>query len=478
MRRLLLIASALLLSFPALAAPAIDEAGAQALKPRIDDALNYLAQTMQKSGVTMERTGDLMVEPAGTYYAITAPHITLDMPGGIRRTVGMIAINAIPTDDPDVFKVAIALPTPMMDTDAKGDRIGSLSIGSQNMSGLWNMPAAAFIEMNGQYQNIRLTNTAQGLDVSIPAMAITGKLTQSGGTWQGPAQVQITNLSHKDKLASYQAANLRIHADMRGIDFKAPATSSKTPVGMNAAQAVFADFVTRYADEADITVTADDVSFQGARSGTLKTASLQTNLKGLKNKSASANWNLGLDGIALTDPAAQRFTPSRIAFKGAGEKLPVDDLARMAQGASWTKLLADAGSGITVENLILDAPAYGVDAKGNFVASAASPLGGIGDLSVKVRGVQELNTWLASPAAAQALGVQSVPQQLVAILAIVQLTGKDGTDASGRPTKDFDLKVAPDGKISVNGADMSALSQMGGALGGTMQLLNQQRAAQ
>jgi len=477
MRALLTLVFATLLSFPAFAAPAIDEAGATALKPRFQQAIDQMAASMQKSGITMERAGDLMVEPAGTYYAVTSPNITLKMPAGITRTVGMVAINAIPTEDPDVFKVAVALPTPMIDADASGNNVGSLSFGSQTMNGLWNMKVSTFVEMNGSYKNVRLVNNAQGIDMSIPSLTLTSKLTQNGKFWQGPSEAVLSNVSHKDGVGSYQAGNLRIRTDVRELDFNAQPNSSGSSMGLSAAQSVIADFLTRYANAADVTVVADNVAFQGARNGTLKSASLQATLSNLRSKAADAVWTLGMDGVALDDPAAQRYVPSRVAFKGAGKKLPLENLVRVGEGGSYMKVLADAGSDIKIENLMLDAPAYGVDANGNVVASTTSPLGATGDMNVKVRGVQELNSWLATPDAARVLGVESIPQQLVATLAIVQLTGKDGTDSAGRPTKDFALQITPAGKMTLNGADMSALSGAlgGGQLGGVMGALGKGR---
>lgn len=176
MRTLPRIALACLLTLtplaPAVAAPAVDQAGAEALKPRIEETLGMTAQILKSRNCTMERQGELEVEPAGSYYAITTPALSFTCAGGMTRSVGMLAINAAPTDDPNLFKVAMALPTPMTDTDKQGSKVGTLSLGPQSMSGLWNMKDHSFESIAASYRDVRYTEEGTGRTMSLASLSL------------------------------------------------------------------------------------------------------------------------------------------------------------------------------------------------------------------------------------------------------------------------------------------------------------------
>ena len=76
-----------------------------------------------------------------------------------------------------------------------------------------------------------------------------------------------------------------------------------------------------------------------------------------------------------------------------------------------------------------------------------------------MRGIPELITWINGPDSPRMNGQSLVPPAVVGVLTMVQMTGKQGTDAQGRPSLTYDLKLGADGKLTLNGADLSALTK-------------------
>lgn len=476
MTRILILAFAVFLSLPALAAAPIDQAGADALKPRVAESLDGFAASLQQAGITVHQTGNLLVEPAGAYYAITTPNITLQMPGNVTRTVGMVAINAIPTADPDIFKVAVALPTPMMDTNEKGETIGSLAIGQQAMNGLWHMKALTFVEVNGSYKNIRIVNSAQGTETQIPGMTATVKLTQSGKLWSGPADVMLTNYSHRDKKLRYQIGGLHIQSQLDGLDMTARKNlDTKMKSQAVALKAILADFATHVASAVDTTITANDLKYQrtwddgAVKSGGLQSAVLRVALKDLRAASASAAFNLALTNLTSDDASLARYMTSKALVTGAADKLPVAELI-LADGNNDAirAALSKAGSTLDITTLNVDAPAFGIDGNGKAAATQPNPSG---KMHIAVRGLEDLVTFLNSSSGPQALGMKQVPPMLLAGLTMAQLMGQPGTDAQGRPTKVFDLGYTEAGSLTLNGADLGGAAT-GGLTEGMQRMKN------
>ncbi|MCB1538094.1 MAG: hypothetical protein H6865_06210 [Rhodospirillales bacterium] len=459
---LALSAFLLLLALPA-AATQIDvtQGGADALKPRIATALDTLAGSLGAAGVRMERTGELMVEPAGNYYAVTTPAIVLHMPGGGTRTVGMVAINAIPTADPDIFRVAIALPTPMQDADANGKATGSLSIGRQMMNGILDTRAAMFTQLDADYQTLRLTDNLHQTDLQIADAAVSLRLAASDALWSGPAQMTLTNLTYRAPDHRYVIGRIAVNAALDGVDIIAkstlPTNAALSPGGLVAA------YIGRNANTANMTIEGDDITITSLIAGKPQTGKiakfmLSANLAGLKTGLATAPFTLAASG-GSADGTAARFMPATLDARGTIAKLPLVDLLTAADTHARKALLDKSATTLTLDALALNAPAYGLTGNALLTSSGGAPLGATGALHASVRGMEDLAGFLSDSTATSALGL-AVPPAVPAAIAMVAMTGLPGTDAGGQPVKNFDFKLDADGKINLNGADVSALGPL------------------
>lgn len=467
--RLLAFALTLFLSIPAAFAAPVDQAGADALKPKVAATLAHFQGVLKASGATLLQDGNLLVEPAGTYYAITTPTLTIRRPGGIVRNVGMVAINAIPTDNPDIFKVAVALPTPMTDKDPSGKDAGSLSIGQQTMNGVWNMAAQNFTDLNASYKDIRIIDTINNTNITIASLANTIKLSRStGNLWSGPSETSLAKVTYTSPAYDASIGSVLMKTVVDGLDMlaseKMETAVKKAGTGVPDMQQLLTDYLTGFANSADSSLAMGDIIYKtktavGAKSGTVKSINLSGIVSGMKSNAAKASWNLDANGITVDDANLARYTPTRIILKGNGDNLPLQALAKANGQPVPTSVFADAKAALNIENISIESPAYGLNAKGQLQGNKNAPLGSVGNMSMNVRGMDELLVFLNSPQGAQALGMPPIPPQFLAGLALIQMSGQPGNDAQGRTTRNYNLQLGEDGRIILNGADLSAIMQ-------------------
>lgn len=482
MTRLLTFFCVALLSVQAWAAPAIDQAGADALKPRFVEMLGHYEASLKKDNISLRREGQLLVEPAGSYYAVTTPSLTLVLPNGNTRTLGMIAINTIPTDDPDLFKVALALPTPMIENDAGGKQVGALSIGRQTMNGLWSMKAGAFMSLNADYKDVHMVNAAQGTDITIPSLVVMADMKEDGpNLWSGPTELDAGNITIKDAKGGMTIGSVRGRTSVDKMDMiaqkefeqrvrsAAPALAAQTndnAMRETLMKTMVGDYFTRFANGMDATIAVNDIRFQTAptpqnkaQTGSIQSIKFSGSTSALRSNAAGLSWNLSADGVKVDDPEMAKYVPTQILLKGNGVNIPFQTLLKTDAQTNMSTLFSQAGTRLTIENILADAPAFGVDAKGQFQASPTAALGAAGNMKIAVRGLKDLLGWLSTVKGPAAIGAPTVPPQFLAGLAMIEMVGQQGNDNQGRALRTYDITFSPDGKVLLNGTDLGAMMQ-------------------
>lgn len=478
-------------SFPALAAPAIDKAGADALKPRMAETLKHFTTYLAQSGMVLKQEGDLAVEPAGNYYAITTPALSVVMPNNVTRSIGMLAINAIPTDDPDVIKVALAIPTPMTDTAATGEKVGSVTIGQQNLGGAWHMKALSFTSLSGNYKDIRIVDTTKDKDTAIPSMTVSLNLVKGADNlWSGPTDIQMNDVTYKDKTTVANVASVRWQTSVDKLDILARRTAGDAPKKAAPAKKddkdkqgfsfgemlspgkLVGQYATKYADGATTALKMENIRFKTfskdgkGQAGTIASVVFSSGVSGLKGEKASGNWDLRTEGVTTEDIAMARFAPTRAALTGSFADVPVKALTEAKDKGEQMSALTKAGTRVTLDSLVFDAPAYGIDGKGSYQAPRDIGQKSSGSLSLMLRGLSDFATWLQSPNAPSMNGKPLIPAPFVAVIGMIQMAGAPAKDAQGRDVLSFDFKRDATGKTSLNGADISEMMKgMGGAGG-------------
>lgn len=175
----------------------IDAEGAAHLKKVFEDIITY-----QKSASELTKEnrvlfqGDVVVEPADKYYAVTLPHISFLYPDGGRLELGIISINAVPHDREGEWKMTTALPTPIILFDKSGKPQIQCDIGSQLSVGIWNERVDYFTKLDARYQNVKIESTDGKIKAAVPEIEILYDLSEDEqGRWSGPIQTVMRGAS-------------------------------------------------------------------------------------------------------------------------------------------------------------------------------------------------------------------------------------------------------------------------------------------
>lgn len=216
---------ALFFAVPAHAGTASTDARAQVLKGQLEGFLETQKKIATRHGCKLETGGDITVEKAGSYYALTLPHITYTDAVGIRSEIGMIAVNAIPEGN-DNWKVSIAMPTPINSFNKQGTAQFKTDIGTQNANGVWNERLGHFTSLNATYGNLRFHDVMDNDTLTIANAVFTSALTEKDtDVFTGTAKATFDNISFQDTEARFNAALPRIVLNTNLAD-----RASKTPM--------------------------------------------------------------------------------------------------------------------------------------------------------------------------------------------------------------------------------------------------------
>lgn len=137
------------------------------LEKQIQTSLDRFQRNLALHGVTAHLEGGLIIEKADTYYAITLPDISIDYPGQSHLDVGIISINALPSKDKDVWRMRVALPTPMRITNALKGESFNIHLATQNIEAFWHGKTDLITALHADLQNIRLEDPASGQQITV-----------------------------------------------------------------------------------------------------------------------------------------------------------------------------------------------------------------------------------------------------------------------------------------------------------------------
>lgn len=457
------------LAAPAHAAPAVSAEGASALKALAETTLKHQEKALKSGGMTLLSQGEVVVEEAGTYYALTTPMLTLQLPGGITRTIGMVAINAIPTDNPNVYKMAVALPTPIVDTNASGATVGQISIGTQSMNGLYNFTAQHFTELKGDYQNF-VIDQPRGTSITARRLSVQTALTDQGqGLWSGPTSLSVSDLTVKDARNEYTIKEMNSSSTIDGADLlsanlfrvklQQALLEAASPARDDKVTALIRSYLGDFANGIDLKSSSNGITFKKtfadgkASAGTLASSNLTLSLKNIKSDNGTVSVNSTVQGLTFDDPKSAPYAPSQINIQANATGVALKKMfEKSAQTGSLTlkDLLSQPGSKLNIQQLDVQAQAFGMNGTADLTGQPGTSIGAYGTVKMNVRGMEALNQWLMDPNGAAASGI-TVPSEIVPVLTVMQLAGVPSADGASR---NFDVSLSADGKMVLNGAPL------------------------
>lgn len=483
---------------PAYAA-ATNEAGAARLKNMVVKYLDQQKNATRAQNRELRTQGEVLVEPAGSYYAITMPHLSLIESDGSYTDIGILAINALPGDKDGEWKMTVAVPTPIIGYDAQKKPDVRVDIGGQSFTGLWNEAFENFTKLDARYQNIKAVRTSEGVTARIPSASILYNLTPSaaGTTWSGPIRYTMDDItiSKQDNAATSTIGKVDI--TMNVTDYN-PDTMRQYQDRLKSDGTIqpgqFFDLVANAWDGFDTTLTVKGIDLSRpatpdspAGKVALKDVALHFSAKGFREDSVTMNLRTQYDGLKLV-PAPAGFdeaTPAQLHLDIHIDKLPFKELvnigregfeaantqpdggktAGMQAARIIPQILTQAGTQLKISQSHLGNALYNVDIDGLLNANLNAVMGAEGKAKLDITGLDALlaiiKTRLQDPSLDAVTKARM--NNALATLTVLQLAGQQSKNDAGQAVRSYNLELTREGKIMINGADLSLLKALAGA---------------
>ncbi len=527
----------------------VDDAGADHLKQVFTELLEDQKEINSAiNHIDIIYSGDVKVEPKGTYYAITLPHVKIKLDDDIAGNpaanpavpkdaeafnvdLGITAINAMPDEEPGRWKMTVAIPA-TISVNNGSDFSMKMNVGSQNTAGLFNENYGYFTKLDSTLKDIKFNISSMGDNVSfgLGDIVIKSNLEEDGqGYLSGPTSVKLGNLSFdipEEKVdinvgairvvsdikkykalsrAEYKEKMLALGDKLKSLDDNNNSGAAPKPPSPDQVEdllnSIFSlsDFEgvnVRYGIE-NLGVTSQNPNdnFNSIKVGN---GFFALGLGNLKSEEGSFNIGMGYSGVAI-DPMPQGYQgilPDAVNIALSAQKIPMQsiwtlltntakgvsenpDMAQMAGFGLLMKLpmmLSQAGTQIVINNNYIKSPVYKIALDGTITADMNAVTNVVADLKGKFDGLDEVLGLAQASANNPNVPDAGKFRSIVGQLGMLKSFGKAGTSPDGKSSYSYDIKMTPDGKMLVNGQDMSALTgggappagQAGSANGGAV----------
>lgn len=460
---------------------------------------------LQDSTLVME--GDVMVEDADTYYAVTLPHLSLEYEDGSRFEIGIIAVNAIPADD-GMIKMTVALPTPMTLKEPDGGAAVKIEIGSQNLSGIWHEKMNSFTKLKAQYKDITVRAMKDGEKFIIPDTQTVINLEQNdNGNWTGPIKLDVRDAEIISKAGENVGRFGHIALNSRVIDYSldtamkyeenlralmesyesgdSPSISGQH---MSAVYSLVTDVMMNAWDGFETTISVEDIElFTPAKEDApaehikLDKGGFSFDMTGFRDNSVTMRTAFHYDGLDIQPPPEDfsDATPSRMNFDFNIANVPFKEIVdlgktsieagaqnpQMAQMIglqammSIPQLITQAGTKLTIDNSYAGNDIYNILVNGAVTADLKAAFGATGESTVEVFGLDKLieiyKSRLDDPALTEE--EKKVVQENIQKITVLKTVGQQAENEEGQPVRIYKFTLDEKGQTMLNGSNVQDL---------------------
>jgi hypothetical protein len=504
MRRFVPFIALMLLAFaPAAQAAEINKEGAARLQKIFQDMIHYQESVSSLTeGGQFVFEGAVQAEPSGTYYAVTLPHTSVVYPDGRRAQIGMVSINATPHDKPGQWVMSVAVPTPIIMLDEKGEKAFQIDIGKQGAAGIWNESLQHFTKLDAKYQGISMRSFDGAFSALIPQASILYDLQEdAAGLWSGPAEIVLNNISVDIGNGTRKAniAEAKIKVDLQSYDPKAlraykdnlvamaettEASEENSAISREHAIGLYNmifELVNKAAGGFSAQYSLSGVSISGTPTPEepeafkiqVKNAQAFLSGTGFRNNRVSLALKLGFDGVTMdpvpTDgelmpsvlnidvqldnvPLQDIATSGKNALQGAMENPEMAKMAGMAFLWKVPALLSQAGTVLTLSNNRIGNSSYDAALDGKAIADINALNSATAKMNAKFRGLD----WLIAAVQKRTSDpANPKPEEAAKLLENLQTIKKLAREEkSGVETSHVvDFEMTPQGQMLINGQD-------------------------
>lgn len=501
----------------AVPARAQDDETAAKLRAMLEEMLSVQEHAQTLSGGRLVREGALTIEKAGEYYAATLPKLVMVMPDESKIDVGMIAVNAAPGEKAGLWKMTAAIPTPITAYDKAGKPVYVFDIGSQRMAGLWHETLGNFVRLDARYENSRYQDSVSGATVTLPVIEMKYDLREdANGLWSGPMEgsvrdmqvsipqagssVKVKSLSYRSQLMEMSPGALAAYREkLVALGETRPDAAKGGKASDMAHTLAMYNLITEFMRTAwdGFTMQMDMEGFDAATPAAgdrpasafhVEKAGFGFDMTGLKKDDVTVSLRLSYDGLKVEPPPPDfnELTPTTMTIDLRLGKLPLGALLEAGQKglqgavaapdmaqlqamqilAVLPGILTKAGTHVALSNSSMSNEHFSATFDGAAMADMNAAQGVTAKGKAEISGletlIERINKDLQAPGLSGA--DKAALQQKLQGLTLLQTMGQQGTNAAGKPVRTYDLVIDAQGRMLLNGSDMSAL--MGGMGGG------------
>lgn len=508
----------LMVGAPLRAAPINDE-GAARLKSIFETILSDQAKMLSAKGkTTLEREGEVLVEQADTYYAVTLPYLQVAYQDGSKLKIGIISVNALPhessTPEDDQWKMTLALPTPMTMYNKDNKPVSRVSIEGQKAAGIFHGNVQQFSKLDAKYENIKIESAKAGGETMISNVIARFNFDQDAkGLWSGPGYIELNNLKSRQSngLQVASIGNIKGSYTMDQWDPKAgrayqtryialqdkgafqsrslaPADAKELSTalldlftkGMNGINATFSIADVTLTKPAPLKAqTLEDTPEEPAQDKNLKIAdaAITFGMNGLLNDSVALGLNVKYNGLEVSPLAEEDkdIAPSKLNMDIQIKNIPFKQLLEMGQNTmaaagdnpqqalqlagitlmmKLPAILSQAGTSIELNNNNVGNALYNVDLNGSIIADIAAANSATAKATMVFQGLDALLT----KTKAVSLNPENPNSEKMQKLSqrLEFLKSIPGAQ-NGSETYTYDFVLDAQGQMLLNGQDMKTL---------------------
>ncbi len=491
----------------------INDEGASRLKAIFSDYLDTQKTALAAQGGELITEGELLIEQADSYYAITMPSVTIGMGEGAKIKLGLIAVNAIPTDKEHEWKMSLSIPTPLMFHSKKGE-LFRFNIGEQKAGGVYNEKLNSYSSFASIYKNMNLESASgEELMTLDKIIAKTQYAPDENDKWSGDAKFNFSGLSIKDAkdvssinigsisaLAElggfdpvvYKSAQEKVLSQLEDMNKEMDALRKAMKDGTELDQSKIKgleeksekmmtstlDLMLKAMNKSTLTLSVKDFGIEGVDKKTGKNNALSlgnilfnAGIDGLKDDKADIIYALSFDGLNIDPiPANSELMPSKFKTQLKLNHLPINQLIDMGKNAmaakaenpdaggmiamrslmSLPQILANAGTTLTLTDSYLANDTYNAKIDGEVKASTTSMIGAVGDMTLDVSNLSKIISLINTQMSQET--DQSKVGKAQALLSQLQLLQQIGRVEGNSTVAKFELNEQ--GQTLVNGQDL------------------------
>jgi len=453
----------------------VSETGAAALADALSSGIQkWFPETTTSPSYSWE--GTISVTPAGDAYEVQLPTLMVVPEQAGAWVIDGISLSIVPHKD-DAYAVSATLPSEIPFVQPDGSVTRSAEIGSQTFSGVWRTQADALTDINATFSDIILGGANLPISTRLGTIDVFTQLSpESNGRWSGPSTLRLENLlmAGPNEQEIFRLDHAAFEGEISGLDLQQQASLAGGAGGssLQARLSALRGLLDGASGILSLSRLSAHSPLEDSRFG-LDGLSAEIVIQGLVSNASTVSVGYSHSGLTLDPPATgEDFLPHHVAFR-----LTALDLPNAALTGALDRFLArrgaNAGPAATIsfvqeimrsltaaaatfrfEEFTIDTPATSTHAEGYTRFNAQALLGAVAEFDISIRGLDQALAAL-QPKPGESLA--SDAQNTLALLGLLQVMGLPGQDKQGRPTREYNIEVRPNGSATLNSADLGSL---------------------